>query len=729
MDEVVPGLWVGGLRAAMDKEYLSQAGVTHIITCMKQRLPVPSTLPDGRKITEKEMKQVRLDDDEKAPILVHFASCNEFISNALEEEWVPDEDQDEDQDSSAQDGATPPSTDSPASDRKVAGDVDLLVQGRQKRDGKWGHWQTTGTGTVLVHCQAGCSRSVAVVAAYLMSTRHITAHEAVEMIRLRRKDAQPNAGFMAQLELYHQVGFEIDMRFQAVRRFLMSKTDILNGDSMDDMLLSYYPSPYPSPALSSAIKGLTPFSPPDASDSTSLSPTRETTSSQLLRKNSNARPHHHDQKRDDSPPTDSALSATTSLSLPQPAFASTSQPLIASPEPLSESSSSNKVAQLGSHFASMDTASSSAPATGSSSSQSSLGQTNEEKRKTTIDEAGEVKVTANSGRLPGGVSNIRGHEGANNRGSLPRPTFTGPKLRCRSCRRELAAFDHVVIHEPGKGQMAFEHRKRDTGHGNSTVASDTAGNISSLQKFGARQSRDDAMTSSQDHSNTAATSEPVTEQSQTTQAAPPSSSAQTPVSASATASESVLHQKAPDTPEAATLQQQAQTQPQRRQIQSAASLASRLPPHLAALRGGGAARARAPAPAPAPASVPASTSSVPSVPSSAVSSGRVTSPDTTASASTSASGSARGWTDANPSSAVGMSARSMLHSSACSSYFIEPMAWMSALSDGEVTGRLNCPNAKCEHKLGSWDWAGMQCGCGAWVTPAFALHRSKVDEI
>ena len=70
----------------------------------------------------------------------------------------------------------------------------------------------------------------------------------------------------------------------------------------------------------------------------------------------------------------------------------------------------------------------------------------------------------------------------------------------------------------------------------------------------------------------------------------------------------------------------------------------------------------------------------------------------------------------------------MLKSPLCSSYFLEPMAWMESLSSGEVTGRLNCPTPKCGQKLGSWDWAGMQCACGAWVTPAFSLHRSKVDE-
>ena len=51
------------------------------------------------------------------------------------------------------------------------------------------------------------------------------------------------------------------------------------------------------------------------------------------------------------------------------------------------------------------------------------------------------------------------------------------------------------------------------------------------------------------------------------------------------------------------------------------------------------------------------------------------------------------------------------------------------LETGELGGRILCPNDKCGAKLGSFDWAGVQCSCGAWVVPGFALHTSKVDEI
>ncbi|SAL97463.1 hypothetical protein [Absidia glauca] len=64
----------------------------------------------------------------------------------------------------------------------------------------------------------------------------------------------------------------------------------------------------------------------------------------------------------------------------------------------------------------------------------------------------------------------------------------------------------------------------------------------------------------------------------------------------------------------------------------------------------------------------------------------------------------------------------------CSSYFIEPMEWMGRLQDsGEIQGRIDCP--KCYCKLGAYNWSGEQCSCGRWITPAFMLHRNKVDQV
>jgi dual specificity phosphatase 12 len=70
----------------------------------------------------------------------------------------------------------------------------------------------------------------------------------------------------------------------------------------------------------------------------------------------------------------------------------------------------------------------------------------------------------------------------------------------------------------------------------------------------------------------------------------------------------------------------------------------------------------------------------------------------------------------------------------CSGYFVEPVSrydgrivtwpltvqltWMEPfLKNGDVSGKIVCPNEKCGVKIGNFDWAGVQCGCKEWVTP------------
>ena len=57
---------------------------------------------------------------------------------------------------------------------------------------------------VLVHCQAGISRSATICAAYLMKTYGLTVSQALEKLREKRKVIAPNFSFMVQLERYDQ---------------------------------------------------------------------------------------------------------------------------------------------------------------------------------------------------------------------------------------------------------------------------------------------------------------------------------------------------------------------------------------------------------------------------------------------------------------------------------------------------------------------------------------------
>uniref|UniRef100_A0A4W3JPR3 protein-tyrosine-phosphatase n=1 Tax=Callorhinchus milii TaxID=7868 RepID=A0A4W3JPR3_CALMI len=63
----------------------------------------------------------------------------------------------------------------------------------------------------------------------------------------------------------------------------------------------------------------------------------------------------------------------------------------------------------------------------------------------------------------------------------------------------------------------------------------------------------------------------------------------------------------------------------------------------------------------------------------------------------------------------------------CTSYFIEPVQWMEPALLGVLDGQLLCP--KCNSKLGSFNWYGERCSCARWVTPAFQIHKNRVDEV
>ncbi|BBH01811.1 dual specificity protein phosphatase-related protein [Prunus dulcis] len=48
--------------------------------------------------------------------------------------------------------------------------------------------------------------------------------------------------------------------------------------------------------------------------------------------------------------------------------------------------------------------------------------------------------------------------------------------------------------------------------------------------------------------------------------------------------------------------------------------------------------------------------------------------------------------------------------SECSSIFVKPLRWMTAVEEGALEGKLSC--AHCEARLGYFNWSGSQCSCG-----------------
>lgn len=87
----------------------------------------------------------------------------------------------------------------------------------------------------------------------------------------------------------------------------------------------------------------------------------------------------------------------------------------------------------------------------------------------------------------------------------------------------------------------------------------------------------------------------------------------------------------------------------------------------------------------------------------------------------------RRWTDGDGRSAV------------CTSYFLDPerTPWVvdesreaTAAGAEEVSSdTIYCPTVGCHAKVGSRSWTGVQCSCGAWVTPAFKVLGKAVDRM
>ena len=139
MQEVVPGLWIGGLMAAQSFRSLAQHNVTFVVDATGRR-SFSWDLGNARQTLV-----VDVEDEDHVDLLAHFHRTSDFIRDAL--------------------GAL-------------------------------------GGGNVLVHCMAGRSRSASIVAAYLMRERGMSAEGALSLIRKARKWIDPNSGFRVQLRAW-----------------------------------------------------------------------------------------------------------------------------------------------------------------------------------------------------------------------------------------------------------------------------------------------------------------------------------------------------------------------------------------------------------------------------------------------------------------------------------------------------------------------------------------------
>jgi protein-tyrosine phosphatase len=63
---------------------------------------------------------------------------------------------------------------------------------------------TSGNGAVLVHCNAGISRSGSIVLSYLVGYHNMNLMEALNHTKQRRSVVSPNLGFIQKLQLYEK---------------------------------------------------------------------------------------------------------------------------------------------------------------------------------------------------------------------------------------------------------------------------------------------------------------------------------------------------------------------------------------------------------------------------------------------------------------------------------------------------------------------------------------------
>ncbi|KAG4029671.1 hypothetical protein MFRU_015g02050 [Monilinia fructicola] len=161
----IPGedeLYVGGI-VSLTENSLQKNNITHIVSVLKYDFK-------NFNIDWKKYKQLQIevDDVEDENLLGEFERTGAWIEEALK------------------------------GSGKTEGGEEKEAEGDEEERKK---------GAVLVHCAMGRSRSVTILIAYLLRQYpSLTPATALAQIQQSRPFAEPNDGFMAQLQLYHEMG-------------------------------------------------------------------------------------------------------------------------------------------------------------------------------------------------------------------------------------------------------------------------------------------------------------------------------------------------------------------------------------------------------------------------------------------------------------------------------------------------------------------------------------------
>jgi atypical dual specificity phosphatase len=145
MQKICDGLWIGSRESARDLKVLKSHNITHILNMTVEEENLYENTPEVIKIT---YKRIGILDNGKCDILEngYLAECFKFIDEAIQ-----------------------------------------------------------SGGQVLVHCQAGISRSGAIVVAYLMKKENLTYEQALEKARTARFCIEPNGDLQMQIRKYFEI--------------------------------------------------------------------------------------------------------------------------------------------------------------------------------------------------------------------------------------------------------------------------------------------------------------------------------------------------------------------------------------------------------------------------------------------------------------------------------------------------------------------------------------------
>lgn len=163
----------------------SEYGITHVVSV------VSGSIPDYI-LQEYSHLQIDITDEPTEDLLAHLNNAIAFIENALD--------------------------------------------GKQEKSEE----SKSSTGAVLVHCAQGESRSVAVIIAFLMYKHNLTYKQALYAVKRKSASAEPNAGFVKQLQLFADMGCKVDMSSPLYREFFVENSLALDPSGASLLQSGYW---------------------------------------------------------------------------------------------------------------------------------------------------------------------------------------------------------------------------------------------------------------------------------------------------------------------------------------------------------------------------------------------------------------------------------------------------------------------------------------------------------